>query len=42
MLYTVCGAAECEDIDYREEPDPRLSRDDGQWADGLLRDQGRR
>jgi hypothetical protein len=31
-----------EDIDYREEPDPPLKSDDAQWADSLLREQGRR
>jgi hypothetical protein len=31
-----------EDIDYREDPDPPLKPDDAQWADSLLRDQGRR
>jgi hypothetical protein len=31
-----------DDIDYREEPDPHLKRDDAQWADTLLREQGRR
>jgi hypothetical protein len=30
------------DIDYRYAPDPPLSADDEQWADGLLRSQGRR
>jgi hypothetical protein len=31
-----------DDIDYRGEPDPPLSSQDGAWADALLRDQGRR
>jgi Protein of unknown function (DUF4058) len=31
-----------DDIDYREYPDPPLSRDDAQWADSLLREHGRR
>jgi hypothetical protein len=35
-------AAEYDDIDYREEPDPPLKPDDAQWADSLLREQGRR
>jgi hypothetical protein len=30
------------DIDYRKEPDPPLSGEDAQWADKLLREQGRR
>ena len=30
------------DIDYRYAPDPPLSADDEQWADDLLRSQGRR
>jgi len=30
------------DIDYRYAPDPPLAADDEQWADGLLRSQGRR
>lgn len=30
------------DIDYRYAPDPPLSADDQQWADGLLRSRGRR
>ena len=35
-------AAVYDDIDYREEPDPPLNPDDAQWADSLLREQGRR
>ncbi len=31
-----------DDIDYREDPDPPLRGDDAQWADALLREQGRR
>ena len=31
-----------DDIDYRGEPDPPLPPDDASWADGLLREQGRR
>jgi hypothetical protein len=31
-----------DDIDYREAPDPPLTGDDAQWADALLREQGRR
>jgi hypothetical protein len=31
-----------DDIDYREDADPPLAGDDAQWADALLRDQGRR
>ena len=30
------------DIDYCVDPDPPLSADDEQWADDLLRGQGRR
>jgi len=29
-----------DDIDYREEPDPPLQREDAKWADTLLREQG--
>jgi Protein of unknown function (DUF4058) len=29
-----------EDIDYHEESDPPLGREDAQWADALLREQG--
>jgi hypothetical protein len=31
-----------EDIDYHEDSDPPLPSDDAQWADALLREQGRR
>ena len=31
-----------DDIDYREEPEPPLPKDDARWADALLREQGRR
>lgn len=31
-----------DDLDYRFAPDPPLSADDDQWADALLRSQGRR
>lgn len=31
-----------DDIDYREDADPPLTGDDAQWADKLLREQGRR
>jgi hypothetical protein len=31
-----------DDIDYRDEPDPPLESDDAQWADALLREEGRR
>jgi Protein of unknown function (DUF4058) len=33
-------SAEYDDIDYHPEPDPPLSRDDAEWADALLREQG--
>jgi hypothetical protein len=33
-------SAEYDDIDYHQEPDPPLSRDDAEWADALLREQG--
>ena len=29
-----------DDIDYREEPEPPLDRDDAKWADALLREKG--
>jgi hypothetical protein len=35
-------AALYDDIDYREEADPPLKREDAQWADALLREQGLR
>ena len=31
-----------DDIDYTDEPEPRLGRGDAAWADALLREQGRR
>jgi hypothetical protein len=31
-----------DDIDYTEEPEPRLNKADAGWADALLREQGRR
>ncbi len=31
-----------DDIDYREEPEPPLDRDDAKWADALLREKGLR
>lgn len=31
-----------DDVDYRAEPDPPLAGDDQTWADGMLREQGRR
>jgi hypothetical protein len=31
-----------DDIDYAKEPDPPLDRNDAEWADTLLRDQGLR
>ena len=31
-----------DDIDYREVPGPPLTGDDANWADALLREQGRR
>jgi hypothetical protein len=31
-----------DDIDYSGEPEPRLKKDDAAWADGLLKQQGRR
>lgn len=31
-----------DDINYREAPDPPLAADDARWADGLLKEQGRR
>jgi Protein of unknown function (DUF4058) len=31
-----------DDIDYSDEPEPRLKRADAAWADALLREQGRR
>ncbi len=31
-----------DDIDYRQKPEPPLAGDDAQWADSLLREQGRR
>ncbi len=31
-----------DDIDYREEPEPPLDRDDAKWADVLLREKGLR
>ena len=31
-----------DDIDYTDEPEPRLKRADAAWADALLREQGRR
>ncbi len=35
-------AAEYDDVDYGEEPDPPLTSDDAQWADALLREKGLR
>jgi hypothetical protein len=35
-------AAEYDDIDYREDPDPPLKPDEAQWADALLHEQGLR
>jgi hypothetical protein len=39
-----CYEAGCygADIDYQEEPDPPLQAEDARWADGLLREHGRR
>ena len=31
-----------DDIDYTDEPEPRLKKADAAWADALLREQGRR
>jgi Protein of unknown function (DUF4058) len=31
-----------DDIDYHGEPDPPLSAEDAAWADGLLKEQGKR
>ena len=31
-----------DDIDYADEPEPRLKKADAAWADALLREQGRR
>jgi hypothetical protein len=31
-----------DDIDYREEAEPRLDADDALWADALIREHGRR
>ena len=31
-----------DDIDYADEPEPRLKTADAAWADALLREQGRR
>ena len=31
-----------DDIDYSDEPEPRLKKDDAAWADALLKQQGRR
>jgi Protein of unknown function (DUF4058) len=43
LLVACCADGRyADDIDYREEPDPPLTGDDAEWADALLREQGRR